>query len=74
MFNEPAALLFHALFQRLLFRDALLRCILPHALGDFHRAEVRAAHGAKVRGLCAFLRERFVVELARGHGSRLRLN
>src|ERR1017187_8496535 len=29
---------------------------------------MRAAHGAEVRGLGAVLRQRFVVELARGHG------
>jgi hypothetical protein len=42
--------------------------VFADVFGDFHRAEVRAAHGAEVRGLCAFLQQGFVVELARGDG------
>src|SRR6266540_4511706 len=39
--------------------------VLPHVLGDLHRAEVRAAHGAEVRELGALGGERLVVEAAR---------
>src|SRR5437899_13001335 len=36
--------------------------VLPHVLGDLHRAEVRAAHGAEVGELGALGGERLVVE------------
>src|SRR5213593_2590463 len=39
--------------------------VLPHVLGDLHRAEVRAAHGAEVGELGALGGERLVVEAAR---------
>ena len=42
--------------------------VFADVLGDFHRAEVRAAHGAEVGGFRAVLGERFVVELAGGFG------
>jgi hypothetical protein len=54
--------------SRLFLGDALFGGVFADVFGDLHRAEVRAAHGTEVRGLCAFLREGFVVEFARGHG------
>jgi len=42
--------------------------VFADVFGDLHRAKVRAAHGAEVRGLCAFLRQGFIVEFARGDG------
>ena len=42
--------------------------VFANVFGDFHRTKVRAAHGAEVRGLGAFLRKSFVVKLARGLG------
>jgi len=56
------------LLERLFVGDALFGGVFADILSDFHRAEVRAAHGAEVRGLCAFLREGFVVKLACGDG------
>jgi len=67
-FHELFRLLFHPLFQRLFLGDALFGSVFADVLGDLHRAEMRAAHGAEVRGLGAVLRQGFVVELARGHG------
>jgi hypothetical protein len=46
----------------------LLTGVFAHVFGDFHAAEMRAAHGAEMRGLGAFLRQGFVVEFARGLG------
>ena len=43
----------------------LLRGEVAHVLGDFHRAETRAAHRAEVRDLAGFLGHGFVVEFAR---------
>src|SRR5713226_1136061 len=40
-------------------------CVIPDVLGDFHRAELRAAHRAEVRDLGVFRRQRFVVKLTR---------
>lgn len=37
-------------------------------LADFHRAELRAAHGAEMRDLVRLFRQRLVVELRRGFG------
>ena len=51
------------------FGDALLS-VFANVLGDLHRAEMRAAHGAEMRGLGAVLRQRFVVEFARGYRGR----
>src|SRR5690348_11136886 len=55
----------HALAQRVLVGEALLRRVVAHVLRDLHRAEVRPAHRAEVRELRAVLRQRLVVELAR---------
>ncbi len=65
---ELLRLFFHALLQRLFLGEALFGGVFADVFGDLYRAEVRAAHGAEVRGLCAFLRQRLVVELARGDG------
>ena len=43
-----------ALFQRFVLGNPLLCRILPHVVGDFHRAELRAAHGTEMRQLGAF--------------------
>ena len=45
-----------------------VRRVLAHVLRDLHGTEMRTAHGAEVRGLCAFLRQCLVVEIARGFG------
>ena len=68
LFHELLRLFFHPLLQRSFLGDALFGGVFADVFGDFHRAEVRAAHGAKVRGLGAVLRQRLVVEFARGHG------
>ena len=68
LLDELLRLLFHALLQRRLLGEALFGGVFADVLGDFHRAEVRAAHAAEMGGFGAFLREGFVVELARGHG------
>src|SRR5215471_1416621 len=57
LFLEPA-------LNRYQLVDLLLRGIVPHLLGDLHRAEVRTAHRTKVRELGALLRQGFVVVLA----------
>src|SRR5216117_1344937 len=44
---------------------ALLGGVLPHLLGDLHRAELRPAHRAEVGDLRALGGQRLVVELAR---------
>ena len=46
----------------------MLGGVFANVFGDLHGTEVRAAHAAEVGGLGAFLRKRFVVELARGFG------
>src|SRR4051794_32781030 len=55
--DELLRLLFHPLFG-----------VVAHVLRDLHRAEVRPAHGAEVRGLGPLGRQRGVVELLRGLG------
>src|ERR1041384_3304285 len=45
--------------------DLLLSGVLTDVLRDLHRTEMRAAHRTEVRQLRAFLRQRFVVILAR---------
>src|SRR3712207_5797825 len=54
---ELARLLRHSALQRLVLGQPLLLGILAHVLRDLHRAEVRAAHRAEVRELCALLRQ-----------------
>src|SRR5437879_11310335 len=66
--RELCRLLFQSLLNRCFFCYALLCRILAHVLSNFHGTEVRAAHGTEVCGLGAFLRQGFVVELARGFG------
>jgi len=41
-------LYFHAFGQRLRFGDTFLGGEVAHVLRDFHRAEMRAVHGAEV--------------------------
>jgi hypothetical protein len=57
-----------ALAQGFLFAQTMLGGVAADGLGDLRGAALRDAHGAEVRGLCAFLREGFVVEGARGDG------
>ena len=45
----------HALVQRIGFIDAFCCGEVAHVLGDFHRAETRAAHQAEVRDLAGLL-------------------
>src|SRR5262249_9965847 len=40
--------------------------IVAHVLRDLHRAELRAAHGAEMRHLVCFLRQRLVMIFTRG--------
>src|SRR5439155_24397217 len=58
-FQKFTGFLFHASLNRLFFTQAQLCREFPDILRDFHRTKVRAAHGTEVRGLCAFLRQRF---------------
>ena len=62
-------------FVRYLGHSSLLviqrRRIIPYILRDLHRAELRAAHGAEVRHLVRFLRQRLVVIFTRGVGIEL---
>ena len=64
LFTELSRLFVHAAFERFLFRDAQRVGVVADVLRDFHRAEMRAAHRTEVRGLCAFLRQRLVVEFS----------
>src|SRR5262245_12763787 len=65
---EFLRLLPHPRFNRGLFIKSLFRREIADVLRDFHRAEVRAAHRAEVGLFRAFLRQRLVVEFARGFG------
>src|SRR3989442_3389296 len=65
-FDELASFLFQTDLERFLFGHLLLCCKFPNVFCDFHAAEVRPAHAAKVCSLGAFLRKGLVVELARG--------
>ncbi len=67
-FRKLAGFLLQANLKCVLFGNLLLGGKFPNVLRDLHGAEVRAAHGTEVRGLGAFLRERFVMELAGGFG------
>src|SRR6185503_9685352 len=67
LLDELFAFFFHAFLERFFFRHALLGGVFADVFGDFHGAEMRAAHGAEMRGLGAVLRERLIVEFARGH-------
>jgi hypothetical protein len=40
----------HALLQRLFLGDALFGGVFADVFGDLHRAEMRTAHRAEVRG------------------------
>src|SRR5207244_8557567 len=66
--GELAGFLFHSNFHSLGLRKFLLRRKLSDVLSYSHGTEMRTAHAAKVCGLGAFLRQGFVVELARGFG------
>jgi hypothetical protein len=68
LIRKLTAFFFHPLFQRFFLGEALFGGVFADVFGDLHRAEVRAAHGAEVRGLRAFLRQRLVVGFARGDG------
>ena len=61
LLSELGGFFFKSTFNRIFFRQTLLGGVLPHVLGDLHRAEVRTAHGTEVRGLGAFLRQRLMV-------------
>src|SRR5213082_1223005 len=51
------SLLVHSGPDRLFLSDTLFGGVSTNILRYLHAAEVRAAHGAEVRGLCAFLRQ-----------------
>ena len=65
MIGELGGLFAHTLLQDLVLGVAFFGGVFSDVLGDFHRAEVRAAHTAEVRGLRAVSREGFVVEFPR---------
>ena len=65
---ELCSFLPHSMFKHGGFINRVLRSIFPDILRYLHAAEVRAAHGAEVGGLGAFLRQRLVVELTGGIG------
>ena len=58
-------LLFHTFAECGLLVYAFFRGEVAHVLGDFHRAETRAAHRAEVRDLAGFPGHGLVVEFAR---------
>jgi hypothetical protein len=68
LLGELAGPFLQALAQGFLFAQTMLGGVAADGLGDLRGAALRDAHGAEVRGLCAFLREGFVVEGARGDG------
>ena len=49
LLDEFNGLRLHTFVQCFLFRHAFLRGKFAHFLRDFHRAEMRAAHGAEMR-------------------------
>ena len=51
-FHKLLRLGFHALLERLFLGDALFGGVFADVFGDLHRAEMRAAHGAEVEGVC----------------------
>src|SRR6185312_15242286 len=67
LLHKLLRLFFHPLLQGLFLSHSLLRRVFADVFGDFHGAEMRAAHGAKMRGFGAVLRQGFVVEFTRGH-------
>ena len=68
LLREFPGLLFHAAFEGFFLAHALFGGVFADVFGDLHRTEMRAAHGAEVRGVRAVLREGFVVEFPRGDG------
>src|SRR5262245_565021 len=64
-FHKLLRFFFHAAFEGFFLGHALFGGVFADVFGDLHRTEMRAAHGAEVRGLRAFLQEGFVVELTR---------
>jgi hypothetical protein len=55
--RELRCLLFQAPIQRFALGEALFRRVAADIFCDAHGTEVRAAHGAEVRSLGAFLRQ-----------------
>ena len=73
--RRTLCLLFLILIRSASSSDSLLfGGVLAHVFRDLHGTEVWTAHGAEVRGLRAFLRKSFVVELAGGFGIERELN
>ena len=68
LFLKLAALFFHALLQGFFFGDALFGGVFSYVSGDFHGAELGAAHAAEVGGFGTDLGEGFVVKGAGGDG------
>src|SRR6266480_5508654 len=64
-FYELCGLSFQASRNSFVLGHTLFRCIAANVFCDFHAAKVRTAHETEMRGLSAFLRQGFVVELAR---------
>jgi hypothetical protein len=64
---EPLGLFAHTFNYRHIHRvDLLVGGVLTHFLGNFHRAELRPAHGAEMRDLGRVLWQRFIVVGAGG--------
>src|ERR1035441_1583587 len=68
LLHESLRHLLHALLQGLFLVVSVALCVLPHVLCDFHRAEVRAAHGTEMGGFGALRGQGLVVEFAGGVG------
>ena len=56
------------MFDRCAFINRVFGCVLPHIFCDLHRTEVRTAHRTEVCRFRAFLRQGFIVKLARSFG------
>jgi hypothetical protein len=50
IFSKLFGFFLHALLQRLFLGDALFGGVFADVFGDLHRAEMRTAHRAEVRG------------------------
>jgi len=66
--SELSSFLFQTMLNRFVLGQMLFCGVATNVFCDAHRAKVRAAHGAEVRGLSSFLWQRLVVEFARSFG------
>ena len=61
LFYKLNGFFLHAGIQCLVSTEVVLTRIVTHILGDFHRAKVRATHGAEVGHFCRIFWQGFVV-------------